>query len=101
VERAEALLALGDLSGLGDRLSEDDPEPDAVDTCSAYYRDYGDELEPPQVWESADTMLNKAWDRYGVEYVYLFRGGQWYVSKAYRPQPWKLVTEVLKEKNHA
>ena len=46
-ERIEALFALGDLSGLGGRLSNDDPEPDAQDVCHAYHRDYGEELCPP------------------------------------------------------
>ena len=73
-ERIEALFALGDLSGLGGRLSNDDPEPDAQDVCHAYHRDYGD--------------------------VYLFRDGKWYVNTTYRPKEWRLVEEVLKERNN-
>ena len=45
-ERVERLLALGDLSSLGDRLSTGDPEPDAQDICRAYHRDYGEEQMP-------------------------------------------------------
>lgn len=61
-ERIEALFALGDLSGLGGRLSNGDPEPDAQDVCCAYHRDYGEELCPPRVWADADEMLARAED---------------------------------------
>ena len=86
-ERIEALFALGDLSGLGGRLSNDDPGPDAQDVCHAYHRDYGEELCPPR-------------DAYWAEYVYLFRDGKWYVNTTYRPKEWRLVEEVLKERNN-
>ena len=74
-ERIEALFALGDLSGLGGRLSNGDPEPDAQDVCHAYHRDYGEKLCPPRVWADADEMLARAADAYWAEYVYLFRNG--------------------------
>ena len=61
-ERIEALFALGDLSGLGGRLSNGDPEPDAQDVCHAYHRDYGEKLCPPRVWADADEMLARAAD---------------------------------------
>ena len=87
-ERIEALFALGDLSGLGGRLSNDDPEPDAQELC------------PPRVWADADEMLARAADAYWAEYVYLFRDGKWYVNTTYRPKEWRLVEEVLKERNN-
>lgn len=99
-ERIEALFALGDLSGLGGRLSNDDPEPDAQDVCHAYHRDYGEKLCPPRVWADADEMLARAEDAYWAEYVYLFRDGKWYVNTTYRPREWRLVEEVLKERNN-
>ena len=46
-ERVEKLLALGGLSALGDKLSKDDPEPDAQDVCIAYHRDYHEEYDAP------------------------------------------------------
>lgn len=94
-ERVEALLALGDLSSLGDRLSEDDPEPNAVDTCSAYHRDYGETLTEARVFKNAEEIQNTAWDRFGAEYIYLFRDGAWYVSNAYISGPFGLVTTLL------
>lgn len=100
-ERVEALLRLGDLSSLGGRLSKDDPEPDAADICSAYHRDYKEEYQPPRFWPSADKLLTEAWDRFGAEYIYVFRNGEWYMQPVFRPQEWKLVTGVLKEKENA
>lgn len=99
-ERVEKLLALGGLSALGDKLSEDDPEPDAQDVCIAYHRDYGEEYEAPDEWKSADELLANAHESYWAEYVYLFRDGKWYVNTTYRPKEWRLVEEVLKERNN-
>ena len=98
-ERVERLLALGDLSSLGDRLSTDDSEPDAQDICRAYHRDYGEKLCPPRVWADADEMLAQAEDVCWAEYVYLFRNGKWYVNTTYHPKEWRLVEEVLKRNN--
>ncbi len=100
-ERVEALLALGPLSGLGDKLSNDDPEPNARDVCAAYHRDYGEELQKPTVWNNTTEILAKARARFWAEYIYLFRDGKWYVANACRPNGWKLVSEVLEvEKKH-
>lgn len=97
LERAEALLKLGPLSVLGDRLSSDDPEPNAQSVCIAYHRDRGEEFQTPTVWPNADEMLAKAADRFWAEYVYLFRDGRWYVDAAYQPKGWRRVEDVLRE----
>ena len=96
-ERVEQLLALGGLSALGDKLSEDNPEPDAQDACIAYHRDYGEEYDAPDEWESADKLLDQASDIYWAEYVYLHRNGEWYFDTPYRPQGWRSVTKTLQE----
>ena len=96
-ERVEQLLALGGLSALGDKLSKDDPEPEAQDICIAYHRDYGESYKAPRVWETADKLLDQASDIYWAEYVYLFRDGEWYFDTPYRPQGWRSVKQTLQE----
>ena len=101
-EQAEALLALGFLSALGERLAPepgenhdyDNPLPDV---CIAYHRDRGEELRPPTIWSNADDMLAEAADQFWAEYVYLFRDGKWYVDSTYQPHGWRLVEDVLRE----
>ena len=97
-DRIEKLLALGNLSALGDKLSKEDPEPDAQDiVCIAYHRDYGESYKAPRVWETADKLLDQASDIYWAEYVYLHRNGEWYFDTPYRPQGWRSVTKTLQE----
>ncbi len=96
-DRIEKLLALGNLSALGDKLSKDDPEPEAQDVCIAYHRDYGESYKAPRVWETADKLLDQASDIYWAEYVYLFRDGEWYFDTPYRPQGWRSVKQTLQE----
>lgn len=96
-ERVEKLLALGGLSALGDKLSEDDPEPDAQDVCIAYHRDYGEEYEAPDEWPSAGKLLAQAHYMYRAEYVYLFRNSEWIFDTPYRSQGWRSVKQVLQE----
>ena len=96
-ERVEQLLTLGGLSALGDKLSKDDPEPEAQDVCIAYHRDYGESYKAPRVWETADKLLDQASDIYWAEYVYLFRDGEWYFDTPYRPQGWRPVKQTLQE----
>ena len=97
-DRIEKLLALGNLSALGDKLSKDDPEPEAQDVvCIAYHRDYGESYNAPRVWETADKLLDQASDIYWAEYVYLFRDGEWYFDTPYRPQGWRSVKQTLQE----
>lgn len=96
-ERIEQLLALGGLSVLGGKLSEDDSEPEAQDVCIAYHRDRGEEYYAPEEWKSADDLLANAHERYWVEYVYLFRNGEWVFDTPYRPQGWRSVKQALQE----
>lgn len=96
-ERVEKLLALGGLSALGDKLSEDDPEPDAQDVCIAYHRDYGEEYDAPDEWESADKLLEQAHHMYWAEYVYVFRDGEWVFDTPYHPQGWRPVKQTLQK----
>lgn len=104
-ESAEALLTLGFLSALGECLA---PNPDehhdyenpVEGVCIAYHRDRGEAFRPATIWANAEEMRSKASDRFWAEYVYLFRDGRWYVNTTYRPSEWRLVEEVLKERNN-
>ncbi len=101
-EKVEALLALGSLSALGERLAPElgekhnynDP---AGGICIAYHRDRGEKLRVPTVWNSAEEMLSQASDKFWAEYCYLFRDGKWYVDSTYQPHGWRLVSEALEE----
>lgn len=101
-ERIEALLALGALSCLAERLAPEPGENHSYDRpvrdiCIAYHRDRGEKFRPPKLWHDANYLLSKASDDYWAEYVYLFRNGEWYVDSTYEPHGWRPVADVLKE----
>lgn len=80
-ELAERLLALGDLSSLGET-----PE-----SCVAYARDRGEELHEPTPWSDRWQLAREAFDRFWANYVYLFMDGKWFVTDN---GPWEeVVTE--------
>lgn len=62
-ELAESLVALGDLSVLGD----------TIETCVAYHRDRGESLSQMKGYDPT-------WFR-GFDYVVLFNKGQWQSAK--------------------
>ena len=101
-ESAEALLALGFLSSIGERLvpesgEKHDYENPVDGVCIAYHRDRGEKMQPATVWTNAEEMLANAADRFWAEYCYLFRNGKWYVDACYKKQGWRLVEDVLRE----
>ena len=81
-EDVERLLALGDLSSLGDILAE----------CEAYCRDRGEELHEPTHWSDRWQLSREAFDRFWANYCYLFMDGVWHVSAG---QGWMPVAELL------
>lgn len=62
----ENLLALGDISSLGNT-----PE-----TCKAYCRDCGEEYNAPGFYNNRQEYFDAAYDR-DTEYCYLFTFGTW------------------------
>jgi len=104
-KKVEALLSLGFLSAIGERLAPDpgechDYDNPADDVCIAYHRDRGEKLRLPTVWNDADEMLSEASDKFWAEYCYLFRDGKWYVDSTDHPHGWRLVLEVLREHDY-
>lgn len=78
-EGIEALLALGDLSSLGETLKD----------CYAYHRDGGEKLQKPREWANRKEIAEKAWHYADAEYVYLFVDGVWLVSRWRTPDKWE------------
>lgn len=73
-EKLKALLALGDISILGERLAPDADEPHSFEKPAegvtvAYHRDRGEPLEKAQHHDSVDAL--KASER-DIEWYYLF-----------------------------
>ena len=68
LDRAKALVALGELSGIGDTLQE----------CEAYHRDRNedwDDVQPYRVDGDLDALKGKARDRANILYVWEEPGG--------------------------
>lgn len=83
-EAIAALQELGDLSSLDETL----------DSCVAYHRDRGEDLNKATVWKNRSELVEHASDAW-VEYVYLFRSFKaWFVFSVY-DKKWNLLSEVL------
>lgn len=102
-EKAYALLALGSLSAIRERLSPESGETHnydkpAQDICIAFHRDRGDQFSAPTVFENAKTMQKNILGEYWASYCYLYRNNQWYVSSV-NDYSWTPITQALKECN--
>ena len=96
-EKVEELLALGDLSSLGERVKPNENEEHSFenpvrDVTVAYHRDRSDELNAARTYYSIEkfiTDFDEAW----CEYYYIFDKGEWFVyTEADNGKP---VQEVL------
>lgn len=84
-DRVRDLVALGDLSSLGDKIGEKiDFENCGArsDQCVAYLRDRGEHT--PALTHGAND-----WPDYGQEYEYLFIDGRWSHRRTSERGPWK------------
>jgi hypothetical protein len=83
-ERVEALLALGDISSLGCKLSEEDACAVGDIACIspevtvAYHRDRGEQLNPCKVDLSLDSFKRSDFG----DYAYVFTAGEWLCFRA-------------------
>ena len=75
------LIALGDLSTLGEKIGTKHPfDTRVVDECTAYGRDRG--KTGTEAVTSADfPALQALTQESGGEYLYVFKGGQWFCAK--------------------
>lgn len=78
--KIEALLALGDISILGDEIGEKHDFDDTKmhsDWTKAYHRDRGESLNPNKVYPSLEAMRKNAAGDLGVEWAYVWQGNFW------------------------
>lgn len=89
-EKVRELLALGNLSGVGQELGKQHKQgdPGTDDWCLAYHRDNGDSDE------EAVTTSRKEFLAMSEEYNYLFDNGEWKVMNG-TPSWKRLALEVI------
>ena len=86
-DRVKALLDLGELSCLGERLDSDDPN--RGDLTIAYGRDAGEEaMFPAQTFASVDDYYHNGESRMSADYLYLYEDGRWLVYGLYNDPDW-------------
>lgn len=86
-DRIKALLDLGELSCLGERLDSDDPN--RGDLTIAYGRDAGEEaMFPAQTFASVDEYYHNGESRMSADYLYLYEDGRWLVYGLYNDPDW-------------
>lgn len=99
------LVALGDISSLkeeiGERhpfdtyhLKEDEKDPRWDGWTTAYGRDRGEKDCEVKTFASAKEYYTN-FPMGGVEYAYLYRSGEWYMSPTYRGMGWLPLKTVL------
>ena len=102
-DQIAALLALGDLSSLGRKLTPEAGEHHsftrpASDVVVAYHRDRGEPLKPPVPFRDADDFLNHGQDEMEADYLYLFADGEWLLVGP-KGTVWRLLSDDA-ESNH-
>lgn len=99
-DRIRELLALGDLSSLHERLSEEDKEAGCdAKICVSYSRDYGEVNAAPYTVKTVYDYAVSAASCFGVDYVYLFQDGGWTYDEPKHVHGLIPVPETLKERS--
>jgi hypothetical protein len=87
-EKVRALLSLGDLSAIAERLAPAPNEPHtfaapAPNVTVTYHRDRGEALRPTKRYTSPEAYLAQAMRDTTASFLYLFDDGRWlYASQA-------------------
>lgn len=83
-DKVDALLALGDISILGDEIGEkhdfNDYETHPGWT-KAYHRDRGEEYSPNMVYKNREAMMENAGSDLGAEWAYVWMADRWETTK--------------------
>ena len=103
--KIEQLIELGDLSFLAPEIGEqndfDNPNSDIwnpnSDICCFYGRDRSEKNTEYRECSNLNDLIDAGYNR-GVDYVYLFDGNDWLVSRCYSPScQYKQVRSFLKK----
>lgn len=84
--KTQLLLALGDLSQLGEEL----------DTCVAYHRDRHEPMRLARRFASVDDYQHLAEAEMSADYLYVYDDGKWLVYGLYNVSEW-IQVEVKKD----
>ena len=84
-EKVDALIALGDLSSLGEKVSPTNAthninHPESG-VCVAYARDAQCEYTEAQIFKSKEVFIEVVNDSPMIEYIYLWEDNQWKYTK--------------------
>lgn len=98
--KIDALIALGDLSSLGERVAPDEGEYHSYEqrapgVTTAYHRDRGEDLHPAGMHDPGAFMKSPP-DR-GQDYTYLHDGEKWLVRCG---RGWRSVSDVLADETN-
>lgn len=94
-KKVAMLISHGGMSSLGDEIGDKhDFNHREENVCTFYHRDRGEEL----VTESHKTSASYAeYEGGGIEYLYLFRGGEWFTLEVRDDRKkWVRVSTLLK-----
>ena len=100
--KVKALIDLGSLSILGEKLEPAPGAPHTYDTPQpnvtiAYHRDRNDPLIPANSYADIEEYAAQATEDFSADYLYLFEDGKWRVYGLYHEPDWvDLEVEVSK-----
>ncbi|MDD3228933.1 MAG: hypothetical protein PHE09_06900 [Oscillospiraceae bacterium] len=89
--KVEDLLALGELSQLGEELA----------ACVAYHRDRREPMRPAKRFASVVEYQRTAKGEMSADYLYLYDGGKWQVYGIYNVPDWVKLEIKIGEKENA
>lgn len=101
-EQAKALIALGSISSLNERIAPNEGEAHSFDNAAdgvtvAYHRDRGEKLQPARNHANEPEWFAAAQTDSGAEYCYLWRDGKWLCWDMYEKLPHDLYVESAEE----
>jgi len=93
VDKVKQLLALGDLSVLGNAIGEKHRLSEEPGSCSFYGRDRDEDGCDPKYFDTAKEMCDWYDDS---EYFYLMKNGVWFVNEG-NGSKWTLLSVAIDE----